>query len=330
MSEESTNLSPSQSSSSSINTPQKSEEPIEISLQSSLNGKSLQSSQESPSNSSISTSSSTITTKPSTQLSTTQLELLYGQTLSVIIPNCIYLSDYQAAIDDKLLQLLHITHIINASNGTVPNQFPQSFQYYNVNIEDEDEADITPYFNLIDEFLANSKPLQDQIILFHCRLGISRSPTLVIAYLMKHYHYSLKESYDKIKLKRSKIQPTLTFCKALLDYERVVFPELKENSITIQALCGGNHRYSIVSRQSMQRQSSIEKGHFSFSNSNLSSQSNSMNSPSLHLIKEDELQKRKREDDNEEKEEKKRSENDNNEEKKEEIKESSCCCCCIL
>jgi hypothetical protein len=196
---------------------------------------------------------------PSPSLSTAQLDLLYGQTLSVIIPDEVFLSDYQAPLDEKLLKLLGVTQIINASNGTVPNQFPDLFDYFNVNVEDEDEADILPYFDQVNSFIQSSRT-PNKKILFHCRLGISRSPALLMAYLMKAHHWTLRDSYEKTKVKRSKVQPGLQFCKALLDYERVVFPEMEDNSITIQALCGGNQRYSVVSRQSaasIVRQSSI-------------------------------------------------------------------------
>jgi hypothetical protein len=206
-----------------------------------------------------STSPSQTPQSPPPSLTTAQLDLLYGQTLSVIIPDELFLSDYQAPLDEKLLKLLGITQIVNASNGTVPNQFPELFEYFNVEVEDEDEADIMPYFSQVNDFIQSSIT-PNKKILFHCRLGISRSPALLMAYLMKTHRWTLRDSYDKTKAKRSKIQPGLQFCKALLDYEKVVFPELQENSITIQALCGGNQRYSIVSRQSVasiQRQSSI-------------------------------------------------------------------------
>jgi hypothetical protein len=85
-----------------------------------------------PSPPSLPSPSQGATTSSPPSLTTAQLDLLYGQTLSVIIPEELYLSDYQAARDEKLLTLLGITHIVNASNGTVPNQFPQRFQYFDV------------------------------------------------------------------------------------------------------------------------------------------------------------------------------------------------------
>lgn len=230
------------------------------------------SSQISPTTTSSSSSPSPLSAPFTPSLTTAQLDLLYGQTLSVILPNELYLSDYQAPLDEKLLKLLGVTHIINASNGSVPNQFPDQFKYFNVNVEDDDDADMTPYFELIYDFLTQQQttsssppppppsPQQPKIILFHCKLGISRSPALVIGYLMKNYHFTLREAYDKTKSKRSKIQPGLSFCKSLMEYERMVYPDIEENSITIQALCGGNQRYSVVSRHSassIQRQSSI-------------------------------------------------------------------------
>jgi protein-tyrosine phosphatase len=203
-------------------------------------------------------SAPSISASSSPSLTTAQLDLLYGQTLSVIVPEELFLSDYQAALDEKLLNLLGITHIVNASNGTVPNQFPELFHYFNVNVEDEDEADITPFFDSVETFLQQS-PVGVKV-LFHCRLGISRSPALVMAHLMNSRRWSLRDAYEKTKSKRPKVQPGLSFCKALLEYERKVFPEMNDNSISIQALCGGNQRYSIVSRQSaasIQRQSSL-------------------------------------------------------------------------
>jgi protein-tyrosine phosphatase len=55
--------------------------------------------------------------------------------------------------------------------------------------------------------------------------GISRSPTLVIAYLMKTQNLSFSEAFDLVKKKRPIIHPNQGFKNQLLQYEQ----QLKNN-----------------------------------------------------------------------------------------------------
>lgn len=59
----------------------------------------------------------------------------------------------------------------------------------------------------------------------HCNAGVSRAPTIVIAYLMKKFNMRLKEAYDLVKSVRSSIRPNEGFMKTLKEYERELFPE---------------------------------------------------------------------------------------------------------
>lgn len=52
-------------------------------------------------------------------------------------------------------------------------------------------------------------------ILFHCYAGISRSATVAIAYLAKHFNKSTKEVYQMVKEKRPRIEPN-SFFKELI------------------------------------------------------------------------------------------------------------------
>lgn len=52
-------------------------------------------------------------------------------------------------------------------------------------------------------------------ILIHCRMGISRSPTVLIAYLMKKCNKTYEESHDMILSKRSSINPNRFFRQQL-------------------------------------------------------------------------------------------------------------------
>ena len=56
-------------------------------------------------------------------------------------------------------------------------------------------------------------------MLVHCVGGISRSSTIVIAYLMLKHGYTLNDAYDFVKAKKSNVAPNFSFMQQLLDFE---------------------------------------------------------------------------------------------------------------
>lgn len=61
-------------------------------------------------------------------------------------------------------------------------------------------------------------------VLVHCEAGISRSPTICMAYLMKTKQLRLKEAFDYIKQRRGVISPNFGFMGQLLQYESEILP----------------------------------------------------------------------------------------------------------
>ncbi|CAG8794391.1 1255_t:CDS:2, partial [Dentiscutata erythropus] len=60
------------------------------------------------------------------------------------------------------------------------------------------------------------------IVLIHCRVGVSRSATITIAYIMRYLGRSLVSSYLFVRARRLNvvIQPNLKFMYELLQYEQ--------------------------------------------------------------------------------------------------------------
>lgn len=60
---------------------------------------------------------------------------------------------------------------------------------------------------------------KDSKVLVHCKMGISRSASVVIAYAMKAFNMSLDEALNLVKKKRTCIKPNQAFCNQLKTYE---------------------------------------------------------------------------------------------------------------
>ena len=61
---------------------------------------------------------------------------------------------------------------------------------------------------------------KDTNILVHCSAGISRSPTLVLAYMIKRHHLTLDEAFDKMRQLRPIVDPNVSFILQLRDWEK--------------------------------------------------------------------------------------------------------------
>ena len=104
-----------------------------------------------------------------------------------IIPNFLYLGTQEHAHNREIVELLGITHVLNATRGA-SSPF-SGLKYCCVHIDDNETEKISSYFykayEFIDSALIGSLNGKRNIVLVHCAKGVSRSPTFVIMYLMR-------------------------------------------------------------------------------------------------------------------------------------------------
>ena len=59
-------------------------------------------------------------------------------------------------------------------------------------------------------------------VLVHCKMGVSRSASTVIAFAMKDFGWSLQQAHDFVKQKRGCIKPNQGFMQQLITYQGIL------------------------------------------------------------------------------------------------------------
>ena len=125
-------------------------------------------------------------------------------------------------MDLETLTSKGITHIV-ISAKYLGKYFPDKFQYLELPLDDHPDQDLISHLKPAINFIKNGK-----IVFVHCAAGISRSASIVIAYLMTTKKWKYDDAYNFVKSKRSVIDPNFGFVKQLkkLD-EQIQKGELK-------------------------------------------------------------------------------------------------------
>lgn len=114
--------------------------------------------------------------------------------VSQITPN-LYLSGLDAALNRSVVSSRNITLIINASGlESTSYPHPDTVQVLLVPVQDQPHASLSRYFDLVAQRIDGNHTGKT---LVHCTAGRSRSPALVMAYLMRYQTMVLS---DKVKI----------------------------------------------------------------------------------------------------------------------------------
>ena len=154
------------------------------------------------------------------QLSSTIKILKDDNTPIEIIPH-LYLGSIGSASNLKELQNCKITHIVCCARG-IKNFFPNNFKYLNLDLLDSETVDIKKYFEESGKFI-NEAIKNNGNVLVHCHAGVSRSSTILIAYVMKYQGMKLDKVLELLRSKREKVNPNEGFIKQLKEYEKEIF-----------------------------------------------------------------------------------------------------------
>jgi len=131
----------------------------------------------------------------------------------------LYLGSLSAVNDKDLLRQHRISHLVQVLDAPwLPISEKDGFDCYRISILDHNTVELKPHLegacNYIDRALRSGRN-----VLVHCQQGISRSPAIIIAYLIRNHGMSFDNAYALLKRKRACIKPNPGFVQALQEWE---------------------------------------------------------------------------------------------------------------
>ena len=97
-----------------------------------------------------------------------------------------------------------------------------AIEFHCFNIHDSTDEAIEDIFEATGAILEDAAA-REEASLVHCAAGISRSVTVVLAYLLMKKGLRLAEAYDLVKERRPRIGPNTRFMGKLVELERSLF-----------------------------------------------------------------------------------------------------------
>ncbi|XP_078314041.1 serine/threonine/tyrosine-interacting protein B-like isoform X2 [Crassostrea virginica] len=150
---------------------------------------------------------------------TVDWEYAMRREMQEIVPN-LFLGPYASANKNKLshLESTGITDIICVRHAAEANfikpNFPEKIRYLVLNVSDIYTENIIQYFAKVKAFIDDSFARNGKVLV-HGNAGMSRSASLVIAYIMEKYGLCYRDAFMYVQQKRFCINPNEGFVQQL-------------------------------------------------------------------------------------------------------------------
>tara|TARA_Y100001970_G_C14192643_1_gene836265 strand:- start:1361 stop:1873 length:513 start_codon:yes stop_codon:yes gene_type:complete len=153
------------------------------------------------------------------------VDLLFERNHIDKIVEHLYIGNIYTALNKNVLKNNHIDVIINCSTD-IPFIEDTTITTYRFPLEDDKSdkyinimtSSLEHYVNIIEKHIQNNEN-----VLVHCRAGVQRSASLVVAYIMKYLKLDLENATLFVKNCRHCIFfPSMNFRKSLLHFEKTL------------------------------------------------------------------------------------------------------------
>lgn len=134
-----------------------------------------------------------------------------------ILPG-LYLGSWVGAVNKHLLRHLGVTHILTVASQLTP-AFVDRFTYKHVEIDDLHTENVMEHFESCIEFIDQARQAQSNVLV-HCRAGVSRSASVVIAYVMQAEKMGWEAALNYVRERRPVVCPNVGFRTQLQTWEQ--------------------------------------------------------------------------------------------------------------
>ncbi|XP_049403014.1 protein-tyrosine-phosphatase MKP1-like [Solanum stenotomum] len=133
----------------------------------------------------------------------------------------IYLGSDTVAKNRDILRENGITHVLNCVGFSCPEYFKDDLVYKTLWLQDSPTEDITSILYDVFDYFEDVRE-QGGRVFVHCFQGVSRSASLVIAYLMWKEGMSFEDAFQHVKAARGVTNPNMGFACQLLQCQKRV------------------------------------------------------------------------------------------------------------
>jgi hypothetical protein len=138
----------------------------------------------------------------------------YYEQPNCILPGQLYLGSQYSACHLETLRKLNISAVLVCGNS-LPRFFmdrpDSSIEYHKLPIHDSVDQPLLPYIHSAIQFLETNILFHNKGVLVHCAAGVSRSASMIIAYLMKRERWDYDTARQFVWEKRPIINPNPRF-----------------------------------------------------------------------------------------------------------------------
>ncbi|XP_068616138.1 protein phosphatase Slingshot homolog 2-like [Brachionichthys hirsutus] len=132
----------------------------------------------------------------------------------------VYLGSEWNASNLEELQTSGVHFILNVTRE-IDNFFPGMFEYQNIRVYDEEATNLLEYWNQTYEFISKAKRTGTRCLV-HCKMGVSRSASTVVAYAMKERGWDLSTALQHVQGRRAIAKPNPAFMRQLEEYQGIL------------------------------------------------------------------------------------------------------------
>jgi dual specificity MAP kinase phosphatase len=137
----------------------------------------------------------------------------------------LYLGNHHNAQDPEFLEPENITAILDVAG--FDRQYSKEISYKSVPAFDYEGFNMSVFFEECFEFIHEHRT-QGRNVFVHCQAGMSRSPTIVIGYLLKNEGMDYQTAFEFVKKRRARIGPNKGFRTQLMNYYEALKDKKKE------------------------------------------------------------------------------------------------------